>query len=146
MVVTAVKKLRNEVIIDSCVTTVFVGLLVYAAYSLWYIFYGTESGPDVHLYTVLSGSALGWFFVVFIKSILGKSKWFINLIAFIAGNALFQGLIWGINAKINAECFDNDDVVVTTFTVIFVISAFLLSVAFLIKAKKERPAEVALFL
>ncbi len=131
------KKLRNEIIIDLSVTTVFVGLLVYAAYSLWYIFNGTESGSDIHLYTVLSGFALGWFFVVFIKSILGKSKWYINLIAFIAGNALLQGLVWGINAKINTECLDNDDVIISAFTAIFAISAVLLTVAFLIKAKNK---------
>lgn len=131
------KKIRNSAVIDICLTTVFMGLLVYSAYSLWYIFGGSESGPDIHLYTVLSGLALGWFFAVFIKTLLGKSKWFINLIAFLAGNALFQGLIWGINAKINAECLDNDDVVIKTFTVTFIISAVLLLIAFIIKAKNN---------
>ena len=85
---------KNKVIIESVVTTVFLGLLVYAAYSLWYIFYGTESGIDVHLYTVLSGSALGWFFAMFIQSVFRNTGWIKKLIAFLAGNAFFQGLIW----------------------------------------------------
>lgn len=51
------KKIKNSGIIEAVITTVFMGLLVYAAYSLRYIFYGTESGADVHLYTVMSGSA-----------------------------------------------------------------------------------------
>ncbi len=131
------KKIKNSVIIDSCFTTVFVGLLVYAAYSLWYIFRGAESGTDIHLYTVLSSLALGWFFGVFIKTVTKKSKWFINLIAFLAGSALFQGLIWGINAKINAECLDNDDVVISAFTATFAISAILLFITFIIKAKNK---------
>ena len=62
------KKQKSKIVIESIVTTVLFGLLVYAAYSLWYIFYGTESSFDVHLYTVLSGSALGWFMLLFTQA------------------------------------------------------------------------------
>ena len=135
------KKIKNNSIVDICFTTVFMGLLIYSAYSLWYIFWGTKSNPDVHLYTVLSGSALGWFLMMFVKTAFKNSGWIKKLIAFLAGNALFQGLIWGINAKINAEingeCYSNADVVIKTFSVAFALSAILLLITFLLKAKSS---------
>ncbi len=129
------EKAKN--IISYVFTTVFLGLLVYAAYSLWYIFSGTESGFDVHLYTVLSGSALGWFLVMFIQTLFKNAGWIKKLIAFLAGNALFQGVIWGINAKINSEGYDNDEVVIRSFTVAFILSALLLLITFIVKAKNK---------
>ena len=63
------KKLKNNSIIEIGLTTILLGLMIYASYSLWYIFYGTESGGDVHLYTILSGMAVGWFLIMFIKSV-----------------------------------------------------------------------------
>ncbi len=131
------KKINNKSksIIETVVTTVLMGLLVYAAYSLWYIFYGTQSGADIHLYTVLSGAALGWFMLIFIQALFKKAGWIAKLAAFLAGNALFQGLIWGVNAKINPECINNDKVVIYTFTVTFALSAILLFAAFIIRAK-----------
>ncbi len=134
------KSNKAKNIIEPILTTVFVGLLVYAAYSLWYIFYGTESDLDVHLYTVLSGSALGWFLLLFIQTVFKKSGWVKKLIAFLAGNALFQGLIWGINAKINPLCKDNDHVVIKTFTVAFALSAIILFVTFILRAKSNHRA------
>ena len=83
------KKEKTKVIIESVVTTVFMGLLVYAAYSLWYIFYGVESSPDVHLYTVLSGSALGWFLLLLVQELFKKANWIPKILAFIAGNGFF---------------------------------------------------------
>ena len=129
------KKEKKKLIIESIVTTVFLGLLVYAAYSLWYIFYGKDSGADVHLYTVLSGSALGWFTVVFVQSIFKNTGWIKKLLAFLAGNALFQGLIWGINEKVNTTGIDNDIVIIKTFTPVFALSAVLLLIAFILRAK-----------
>ena len=85
---------KSKSIIETVVTTVLMGLLVYSAYSLWYIFNGTQSGFDIHLYTVLSGVALGWFMLVFVQALFKKAGWISKLIAFLAGNALFQGLIW----------------------------------------------------
>lgn len=131
------KNKKAENIIAIFLSTVFTGLLVYAAYSLWYIFYGTESGADVHLYTVLSGSALGWSMLMFIQSVFKNSGWISKLIAFLAGNGLFQGLIWGINAKINSEGYCNADVVIKTFTVTFAITGILLFVAFIIRATNK---------
>ena len=131
------KNSRKELIIDSCITTVLIGLLVYAAYSLWFIFYGSQSGADVYLYTVISGTALGWFSAVFVKTVLKKSKWYIYLICVLAGNAAFHGLFLGVNAKINAECYNNQDVVIIAFTVAFAVSAVLLAAAFIIKAKNS---------
>lgn len=129
------KNNKKKNIIEAAITTVFMGLLVYAAYSLWYIFYGTQSGADIHLYTVLSGSALGWFLVMFIQSVCKNAGWIKKLIAFLAGNALFQGLIWGINAKINPDCINNYNVVIYTFTVTFGLSAILLLITFALRAK-----------
>lgn len=129
------KKQKSKIVIESIVTTVLFGLLVYAAYSLWYIFYGTESSFDVHLYTVLSGSALGWFMLLFTQAAFKNTGWIKKLIAFLAGNAIFQGLIWGINAKINPECISNDKVVIYTFTVTFALSAIILIVTFALRAK-----------
>lgn len=126
---------KKKAIIDSVVTTVFLGLLIYAAYSLWYIFYGKDSGADVHLYTVLSGSALGWFMAMFVQSVFRKSGILPKLFAFLAGNGFFQGLIWGLNAKINTTGIDNDAVIIKTFAVVFALSAVLLLIAFLLKAK-----------
>ena len=131
------KKIKNNNIFEAFITTVFMGLLVYSAYSLWYIFGGTQSGSDVHLYTVLTGSALGWFLMMFVKTVFKNSGWIKKLLSFLAGNALFQGIIWGINAKINKECYDNDDVVIKSFTVAFVLSAVLLLVTFILKAKNK---------
>ena len=126
---------KKKAIIESVVTTVFMGLLVYAAYSLWYIFYGKDSGADVHLYTVLSGSALGWFMIMFIQSIFKKAGWWVKLIAFLAGNGIFQALIWGINAKVNDSATDNGIVIINTFTIVFALSAVLLLAGFIIRAK-----------
>lgn len=131
------KKLREKTVLISVITTIMFGLLVYAAYSLWYIFYGTESGADVHLYTVLSGSALGWFAVVFLHSILKNVGWIKSIIAFLAGNALFQGVIWGINSEINYTCHDNEPVIIKTYTVAFALSAVLLGISFILRAKRK---------
>lgn len=131
------KKFKNKDIIESIVTTVLFGLLVYAAYSLWYIFYGTDSAPDVHLYTILSGLALGWFLLLFVGEVFKKSGWVPKLIAFLAGNGLFHGVIWGLNAKINPTGMDNDDVVIKTFTVAFAISAVVLFATFILRAKNR---------
>ncbi len=131
------KKLKNKEVIESIVTTVLFGLLVYAAYSLWYIFDGTNSGFDVHLYTVLSSLALGWFLLLFVQAIFKKSGWIAKLIAFLAGSALFQGVLWGINAKINPDCMNNDAVTIKTYTVAFVLSAVLLFVTFILRAKNK---------
>ena len=130
-------KTKAIAVIDSVFTTIFAGLLGYAAYSLWYVFYGTESGGDVHLYTILSGSALGWFMGVFLGAVSKKDSWIKRLIAFLTVNAIFQGLIWGINAKINKEGYCNEEVTVKTFTIVFCISAILLLIAFILKAKKK---------
>ncbi len=131
------KKLKNKDIPECIITTVMLGLLVYAAYSLWYIFYGTQSGFDVHLYTGLSGIALGWFLMLFVQTVYKKSGWLIKLIAFIAGNALLHGMIWGINAKINQSCTDNDDVIIKTFSVAFGFSAVTLLITFILRAKQK---------
>ncbi len=126
---------KRKSIIEFAVTTVFLGLLVYAAYSLWYIFYGKDSDFDVHLYTVLSGSALGWFMIMFVQSIFKNTGWIAKLIIFIAGNGFFQGLIWGLNAKINTTATDNDIVIIKTFTVVFGLSAILLLFSFILRAR-----------
>ncbi len=131
------KNCKKKNIIEAVVTTVFLGLLIYAAYSLWFIFYGKDSGTDVHLYTVLSGSAIGWFLAMFIQSVFKNTGWIKKLIAFIAGNALFQALIWGFNAKFNSTGIDNNVVIIKTFSITFGLSAILLLAAFALRAKKE---------
>ena len=132
------KKLKNNSIIEISLTTILLGLMIYAVYSLWYIFYGTESSGDVHLYTILSGTAIGWFLVMFVKGICKKANWIVKLIAFVVGNGFFQGLIWGINATINKEGYLNETVVIITFTVAFVLSAILLLTAFILRAKNKQ--------
>ena len=131
------KKLKNNLIFEGVITTILMGLLVYAAYSLWYIFGGAQSGFDVHLYTVLSGIALGWFLLLFVKTIFKNTKWIPKLIAFIAGNAIVQGTIWGINATINKECLLNYDVITYSFTVIFSLSAIVLLITFILRSKNK---------
>ena len=131
------KKISKKDIIESVVTVVLFGLLIYSAYSLWYVFYGTESGFDVHLYTVLSGSALGWFMLLLVQEILRKAKVIPKIIAFLAGNALFQGVIWGVNAKINSLNKDNDKVTIIAFTVAFSVSAVVLLSAFILRAVRK---------
>ena len=71
------KKLKDNWIVDLSVTTVLLGLMCYAAYSLWYIFDGTLSSGDVHLYTALTSVALGWFMMIFTKTIIEKATWFL---------------------------------------------------------------------
>ena len=127
---------KKKTIIESVVTTVLLGLLIYASYSLWYVFYGTDSDFEVHLYTILSGSALGWFLALLVGAIFQKANWIPKLIAFIAGNGFFQGLIWGFNAKLNPTCTDNEPVVIKTYTIVFIMSALSLLVAFILRAKK----------
>jgi len=130
-------KIKNKSILEAVVTTVLLGLMVYASYSLWYIFYGTDSDPEVHLYTTLSGIALGWFLVLFVQAIFKNAGWVKKLIAFVAGNTVFQALIWGINAKINPTCTDNDHVVIKTFSVAFGLSAIVLLITFILRAKTK---------
>ncbi len=132
------KKLKDNVIVETFLTTAFAGLLGYASYSMWYIFYGTQSGGDIHLYTVLSGMALGWFMLMFTKTVFKNTNWVKKLIAFLVGNGLFQGLIWGINTAINKECYRNEDVVIYTYTATFVLSAILLLITFVVKAKNKQ--------
>ena len=127
---------KKKTIIESIITTVFLGLMVYAAYSLWYIFYGTDSSWDVHLYTILTGSALGWFLVLLVQEVFEKANWIPKLIAFFAGNGFFQGVIWGFNSKLNESCTDNEPVIIKAYTVAFVLSAIILLVAFVLRAKK----------
>ncbi len=134
------KKNKKIRIIEAGVTTVLFGLLVYAAYSLWYIFGGTESSFDVHLYTVLSGTALGWFVAMLVGAIRQKSSWLTNLICLLLGNGIFQGLIWGTNAAINKENYLNEAVVINTFTVAFAASAIVLLIAFIMRAKSSLKA------
>ena len=131
------KKLKNNIVFESVITTVLMGLLVYSAYSLWYVFGGSDSGIDVHLYTVLSGVALGWFLLLFVKAIFKNAKWMPQLVAFLAGNAIAQGVIWGMNGAINKENLLNEKVVIDSFTVIFVLSAVVLLVAFILRAKNK---------
>ena len=95
------KKIKNKQIIELAVSFVFFGLMIYAAYSLWYIFHGTDSGTDVHLYTVLTGVCLGWFMLLFVGEVLPKTGIVGKLLAFLAGNGLLNGYICGTNAKIN---------------------------------------------
>lgn len=132
------KKLKDNIIIETFLTTVFMGLICYAAYSLWYVFYGTESGGDVHLYTILSGVALGWFMLMFTKTVFKNANWVKKLIPFLAGIGLFQGLIWGINSAINKDGFRNEDVVIYTYTITFVLSAILLLTTFIVRAKRKK--------
>ena len=143
------KKLKDNWIVDLSVTTVLLGLMCYAAYSLWYVFDGTQSGGDVHLYTALTSLALGWFMMVFVKTIFKNANWIVKLIAFLAGCALFQGIIWGINAKMNPvmndTTYNDDNTVITVYTVAFCLSAVLLLVAFIVKAIKKTRIFNAIF-
>ena len=129
-------KEKKITIIDSILSTVFLGLLVYASYSLWYIFYGTDSGADVHLYTVLSGTALGWFTYLFTKETTKKGGWLTTVLSFVFGNGLFQGLIWGLNSRLNTSGTDQQTVLIRTFTIVFALSFVFLTTAFILKTKK----------
>ena len=131
------KKIKNKQIIELAVTTVLLGLVVYAAYSLWYIFYGTNSGIDVHLYTGMTGIALGWFMLLFVQAALPKTGIADKIITFLTGNVLVHSHIWLTNAKINEAGNDSGDVVVKTFTLVFILSAILLLVAFILRAKEK---------
>ncbi|MBO5895931.1 MAG: alpha-galactosidase [Clostridia bacterium] len=134
-------KLRNNNILEICLTTIFLGLLIYSAYSLWYIFGGKPDDFNVQLYNVISGLCLGWLFQIFIKALFKSASRLPRLIAFVSGNALFHALIWGINATTNVvhneEYLLNEDVVVNTFTIVFALSAVLLLIGFILKAKTK---------
>ena len=95
------KNTKAKQIVETAVSFILFGLTIYAAYSLWYIFYGADSGADVHLYTGLTGLCLGWFMSLFVGEVLPKTGIIGKLIAFFAGNGLLHGFIWGVNAKIN---------------------------------------------
>ncbi len=131
------KKLRNNNILDIILSTILLGLLIYSAYSLWYMFSGTESGFDVHLCNVLSGLGLGWFLVLFVKTAFKKANWIPILISFLLGNGIFHASLWGINAAINTDGYLNETVVIYTYTITFALSAVLLLVSFIIKAKNK---------
>ncbi len=139
------KKIKNKQIIELIVTTVLFGLVIYAAYSLWYIFHGTDSAADVHLYTGMTGVALGWYMILFMQSALPKTGIVGKILAFVAGNGLVHGIIWGVNAKINESCNDSGDVVVKTFTFVFIASAILLLVTFILRAKEKYKAVNVIF-
>ncbi len=131
------KNTKTKQIIELIVTFILFGLTIYAAYSLWYIFYGTDSGADVHLYTGLTGICLGWFMLLFVQSALPKTGIIGKIIAFLAGNGLLHGYIWGINAKINETGNDNETVIIKTFTLVFIITAVLGLAAFILRAVKK---------
>lgn len=135
------KKLKDNWIVDLSVTTILLGLMCYAAYSVWYIFDGTQSSADIHLYTALSSVALGWFMMMFVKTIFKNANWIVKLVTFLAGCGLFQGLIWGINAKMNPvmndTTYNDDNTVISVYTVAFIVSAILLLVTFIIKAIRK---------
>ena len=139
------KRIKNKQIIELIVTTVLFGLVIYAAYSLWYIFHGTDSGADVHLYTGMTGVALGWYMLLFMQSALPKTGIVGKILAFVAGNGLVHGIIWGVNAKINESCNDSGAVVVKTFTFVFIASAILLLVTFILRAKEKYKAVNVIF-
>ena len=139
------KRIKNKQIIELIVTTVLFGLVIYAAYSLWYIFHGTDSGADVHLYTGMTGVALGWYMLLFVQSALPKTGIIGKIIAFILGNGLVHGIIWGINAKINPTNNDSGYVVVKAFTFVFIASAILLLVTFILRAKEKYKAVNVIF-
>lgn len=131
------KETKNKQIIELIVSFILFGLTIYAVYSLWYIFYGTDSGADVHLYTGLAGLCLGWFMALFVGEVLPKTGIIGKLIAFFAGNGLLHGFIWGLNAKVNTTCTDNEPVVIKTFTLVFVLTAVLGLVTFILRARKK---------
>ena len=83
------KKIKNRQIIELVITTILLGLVVYSAYSLWYIFHGTNSGADVHLYTGMTGVALGWFMLLFVQTVLPKSGIIGKILAFVASDSDF---------------------------------------------------------
>lgn len=139
------KKIKNKQIIELVITTVLFGLVIYSAYSLWYIFHGTDSGADVHLYTGMTGVALGWFMLLFVQSALPKTGIIGKIIAFILGNGLVHGIIWSINAKINPTNNDSGYVVVKAFTFVFIASAILLLVTFILRAKEKYKAVNVIF-
>lgn len=134
------KKERNKLIIETVVTTVLSGLVIYAAYSLWYIFYGKESAFDVHLYTVLAGLGLGWALMLFVEAFFGRVKIIPKVIAILAGVGLFQGVIWGYNERYNPVSKDNEIVVIKTFTFAFTVLAVLFLLAFIIRAVRKQKA------
>ncbi|MBO5858131.1 MAG: hypothetical protein J6Q87_07765, partial [Clostridia bacterium] len=135
------KKLKDNIIVELSLTTILLGLMVYASYSLWYIFDGALSSGDVHLYTALTSVALGWFMMMFVKTIFKNANWIVKLVTFLAGCAFFQGIIWGINAKMNPvmndTTYNDDNTVITVCTVAFALSAILLLVTFIIKAIRK---------
>ncbi|MBE6749029.1 MAG: alpha-galactosidase [Ruminococcaceae bacterium] len=135
------KKLKDNWIVDLCVTTVLLGLMCYSAYSLWYIFEGAQSGFDIQLYTILTGLALGWSVFVLVKTLFKNAHWAVKLVAFLAGNALFHGMFWRINTKINPiindDTFNDDNVVINAYTVAFLVTGVLLLIAFIVKAIKK---------
>lgn len=139
------KKIKNKQIIELVITTILFGLVIYSAYSLWYIFHGTDSGADVHLYTGMTGVALGWYMLLFVQSALPKTGIIGKIIAFFAGNGLVHGIIWGINAKINATNNDSGYVIVKTFSFVFIASAILLLVTFILRAKEKYKAVNVIF-
>ncbi|MBO5935227.1 MAG: alpha-galactosidase [Clostridia bacterium] len=131
------KKILKKEPVEYIITTVLMGLLVYSAYSLWYIFYGKDSGIDVHLYTGLSGIALGWFLFVFVKNVFTESGIASRLSAFLAGNVFVHAFIWGVNAAINTTGTESSHVVIKTFSAVFGISAVALFVSFIVKARDK---------
>lgn len=139
------KKITKKEVIEYVVTTVMTGLLIYAAYSLWYIFNGTQSSADVHLYTGISGVAFGWFLLLFVQNVFEKPGIIGKLAAFLAGNGFVHAYIWILNSKINASMTENDRVIIKTFSIIFFVSAVTLLVSFLLRAKvKYKVANILL--
>ncbi len=132
------KKIKEACWFIPTITTVLSALFGYSAYSLWYVFYGTESGSDIHLYTILSGIALGWFLYLFVDSVFKKAHKAVKVVSFVFGIGLFQGLIWGFNAKLNVSGADAEDAVVAAYTVAIVLSALLLLVIFIVRAVNKR--------
>lgn len=139
------KKITKKEVIEYVVTTVMTGLLIYAAYSLWYIFNGTQSSADVHLYTGISGLAFGWFLSLFVQNVFEKPGIIGKLAAFLAGNGFVHAYIWILNSKINASMTENDQVVIKTFSIIFGVSAVTLLITFILRAKvKYKVANILL--
>ncbi len=80
---------------------------------------------------------MGWFLLLLVQELFKKTNWIPKLLVFIAGNGFFQGLIWGLNAKLNQAVTDSELVINKTFSVTFIISTVVLLLTFALRAKKK---------
>ncbi len=131
------KKAKKLNWLSPLLATILLGLFMYGMYAFYYEFSYSAEGVGGILYTIICSVALGYFTALLFAS-TGESKKLIKgILGFLLGNGIFHGILWGINAAINSDYLHSEDVFLKAFSVICPVTAVILLVSFILRAKSH---------